>query len=138
LCYIICRNIKMYSRIYVASYQRKYFWRNILNKEVHVKSAHSRNCYLNIFMNLNNFMQCGLIIKYWILFTHIIFFSYSKTWLSNIFSKYLQTDHNSKLGDIFKLSSKINDKYLGENSSPKAEHYIFFLMPLCCDSHIRQ
>jgi len=51
------RNSEIYSRIYVASYRWKLFWRNVLNKEVLFKSPHLHKCYINMIINLNNCMQ---------------------------------------------------------------------------------
>jgi hypothetical protein len=51
------RNTEMYSRNYVANYDRKYFWINILCKKGLVKSPHLHKCYINMLMNLNNCMQ---------------------------------------------------------------------------------
>jgi len=55
----------------------------------------------------------------------MIVFSYSEMWLTNKFFKYLQTGHNSKFGDIWKLNNKTDDKHLVQSSSPKSDRYIF-------------
>jgi len=50
----------------------------------------------------------------------------------------LTNETQFKFRRYFKFNNKKNDKLLVQNSSPKAETCISFLMLLWCDSHIRQ
>ena len=105
-------NTEMYSQIYVASYQRKYFWRILwikrysLNLHTNTQVLHKHDYeFKQLYAKcLNN--------KILTIFHSRYSFSYSTMWLSKIHFKYLQKGHNSNFGDVFKLSEKKNDIHL--------------------------